>query len=150
MTRPSTEQDTQDGPGMVEGARPRARIHPATRPLILDLGCCGVSALHIGAAGYDLPGFDGAAYDLEPYQANALIVAGRVPGALVPFIHAVYEQLAAPRWVIAYGVCAISGAVLDTQSVAQILPVDLSVPGCPPHTRALWHALSRLPRRREP
>jgi NADH-quinone oxidoreductase subunit B len=121
----------------------------AIRPLILDLGCCGASALQIGAPGYGLPGFDGRAYDLRPEQANVLIVAGRVSPALEPFLRALHGRLAAPRWLIAYGTCAISGAVFDTLSLEQILPVDVALPGCPPHTDALRDVLARLPRRRE-
>ena len=136
------------GAGAGRARERRARIDAAIRPLILDLGCCGVSALQIGAPGYGLPGFDGNAYDLAPEQANVLIVAGRVSPPLEPFLRALYERLAAPRWVIAYGTCAISGAVFDTLGVDRILPVDVTLPGCPPRTDVLRDALACLRRRR--
>ena len=128
----------------------RRRIDAGVRPLILDLGCCGTSAWQIGAPEYGLPGFDGNAYDLEPEQANVLIVAGRVPRQCVPLVRSLYDRLAAPKWVIAYGVCAVSGAVFDTSAVAEIIPVDFAVGGCPPHTDTLCRVLARLPRRRKP
>ena len=136
------------GTGMNRAEKSKAWIDTAIRPLILGLGCCGVSALQIGAPGYGLPGFDGSAYDLDPEQTNVLIVAGRVSFMFDPFLRTLYEQLAVPKWVIAYGTCAISGAVFDTLSVDQIIPVDVAIPGCPPHTGALRDALARLPRRR--
>jgi NADH-quinone oxidoreductase subunit B len=125
------------------------RITAAVRPLILDLGCCGISALQIGAPGYGLPGFEGQAYDLEPEQATVLIVAGRVSFASASLVRAIYDRLASPRWVIAYGTCALSGAVFDTIGVEQIAPIDIQVAGCPPHTDVLRELLAHLSPRRE-
>jgi NADH-quinone oxidoreductase subunit B len=122
---------------------------PWIRPLIVDLGCCGTSALGIGAPGYDLPGFDGGAYDLDPEQANVLIVAGRVSAAFAPRLRALYGQMAVPRWVIAFGTCAVSGAVFDTLRTSEVIPVDVFVGGCPPLPDALHEALARISRRRQ-
>ena len=125
------------------------RARPWVRPLIVDLGCCGVSALAVGAPGYDVPGFDGSAYDLEPEQTNVLIVAGRVSAAFAPRLRALYGRTAAPRWVIAYGTCAISGAILNTLPTEQIIPVDILIGGCPPPPNALYEALTRISPRRQ-
>jgi NADH-quinone oxidoreductase subunit B len=125
------------------------QIDARIRPLIVDLGgCCGVAALEIGAPGYDLPGYEGRAYDLAAERANVLIVTGRITPVFAPTLRSLYERLAAPRWVVSVGVCAISGAVYDTLCASQIVPVDVEVPGCPPHPDALWHALAQLPGRR--
>jgi NADH-quinone oxidoreductase subunit B len=140
--------------------------HHPIRPLILDLGCCGVAAASLGwpridASGSSIPSLDdlvlGSGYDLGPEQATVLIVAGRLTHALAPLVRATYAQLAASSkqktkgrrsarctqsaWVIAYGTCAISGAVFDTPPLGEICPVDITVPGCPPHPDALWQAL---------
>ena len=120
------------------------QIHPPLQPFVLDIGCCGTSAVGIAAPGYNLPGFDGASFDLVPEQANVLIVAGRVSRSLAPLVLTLVESLAYPRCVIAYGVCAISGAVFDTVPLSEICPVDLCVPGCPPSTEALRQALAHL------
>ena len=143
---------TEDGQatGTYAQALSRAPIDRAIRPLILDLGCCGASAIQIGAPGYGLPGYDGSAYDLEPEQANVLIVAGRISSRLAPALQGLIERMAKPRWVIAYGACAISGAVYDTVQVAQLVRVDLFIGGCPPPAEALLGTLARLPRRRAP
>ena len=129
-----------------------SQVQPSAwiRPLILDWGCCGPCALQIGAPGYDLPGFAGGVYDLSPEQANVLIVAGRVSSPLAERLRSLHARLRSPRWVIAFGTCALSGAVFDTLPAAQIIPVDVSIPGCPPPTSALLDALARLSRRRTP
>jgi NADH-quinone oxidoreductase subunit B len=124
------------------------RIPSWAYPLILDLGCCGPVALQIGAPGYGLPGAQGAGYDLAPEQTNVLIVAGRLSPVLAPTIERWYEQMTAPRWVVAYGMCAISGVLFNTLPTAEIVPVDLAVPGCPPPPSVLAQALASLSRRR--
>ena len=140
--------------------------HPTIRPLILDLGCCGVSAASLGwprtgAPSLSIPGLEdlvlSSGYDLDPEQARVLIVAGRLTRAIAPLVRAMYEQMGASSrrkatgrrsdkdtksaWVIAYGTCAISGAVFGTPPLRHICPVDIVVPGCPPHPDALRQAL---------
>ncbi len=140
-------------PGLRASARHsagRSQIAPRLRPLVLDLGCCGMSALQLAAPTYALPGDDGRWYDLAPSQANVLIVAGRITPACSALVEALYSQMAAPRWVIACGACAASGTLLDTVPASDLLPVDLEVPGCPPHPDNLYHALARLSVRRCP
>ena len=135
------------GPGMAAPVR-SVPIPSWIRPTIVDLGCCGTSALQIGAPAYNLPGYDGSAYDLAPEQSNVLIVAGRISPAFAPSLRALYDRMAPPQWVIACGTCAISGAVFDTLPTEQVIPVDMWAPGCPPHPDALCDALARLSRRR--
>jgi Ni,Fe-hydrogenase III small subunit len=60
-----------------------------------------------------------------------------------------YEALPAPKIVIAVGACAISGGpYIDHPEVhngaASVLPVDLFVPGCPPHPLTILDGLLRL------
>ena len=138
-------EPTAETPGR---APDRVRIPTWVRPLILDLGCCGTSALQICTPGCGLPGFEGSAYDLDPEQANVLVIAGRVSPAMVPTLRSLYDRAARPRWVIAYGTCAASGAVFETVPTDRVIPVDVLLPGCPPHPTALCDALARVPRRR--
>jgi NADH-quinone oxidoreductase subunit B len=136
-------------PRLAARGRPRARLAPWIRPYILDLGCCGAAALRLGAPGYGLPGSDGSAFDVALEQANVLVVAGRVPPALAPVLREWHARLAAPRWTIAFGACALSGDVFDTVPAGDVIPVDVALPGCPPPTEALCEALAALPRRRQ-
>ena len=130
----------------------RGRISPSkealAQPLILDLGCCGVSALQIGAPRYALPGFGGGGYDVTPGQAGILVVAGRISPPLAAPIRSVYERLGDPGWIIAFGTCAISGAIWNTIPLCRVIPTDILVPGCPPHTDALIDALAYLTKKR--
>jgi NADH:ubiquinone oxidoreductase subunit B-like Fe-S oxidoreductase len=55
-----------------------------------------------------------------------------------------YARLAGPKWVIAFGTCAGSGALFDSIAVEQVIPVDLFLPGCPPHPAMLRDAVRAL------
>lgn len=122
------------------------RIPSWIRPLIVDLGCCGVFAQQVGAPGYGLPGFAGESYDLTPDQANVLIVAGRITPAFAPTLRELYNRLQAPRRVIAFGTCAVSGTVFETVPADQLIPVDVAIVDCPPLPETLAAALSEIRR----
>jgi Ni,Fe-hydrogenase III small subunit len=60
-----------------------------------------------------------------------------------------YEAVAEPKLVIASGACAIAGGIFReheevSNGAADLLPVDLYVPGCPPHPYTLLDGLLRL------
>ena len=60
-----------------------------------------------------------------------------------------YAAVPAPKLVIAVGACAISGGpYMDNSEVhngcASLLPVDLFIPGCPPHPATILDGLLRL------
>ncbi len=110
------------------------------RPLIADLGCCGALARQLPVSA--------RCAELTPSEANTMIVAGRVTAAFAPVLREFYARLAAPRWVIAVGTCALSGEVFDTVPTARVIPVDVALPGCPPSLDELCAALAGLPRRR--
>ena len=81
-------------------------------------------------------------------SANILVVAGTVTKALAPVVEAAYQNLAEPRIVVAFGVCAISGGPYwDSYSVlpgaAELIPVNINVPGCPPSPEDLSRALTQ-------
>lgn len=84
----------------------------------------------------------------SPRQADLLIVGGTITQRLAPVLRQVYEQLQAPRWVMAVGACACSGAPYDNYAtlpgLEALLPVDIFVPGCPPRPEALLDGLARL------
>jgi len=97
------------------------------------LACCGLEAAAVdlvSQAGIEVAGVDEV--------ANILVIAGTVTKALAPAVLAAYQELAEPKAVVAFGVCAITGGPYwDSYSVLpgakEIVPVDLNVPGCPPH-----------------
>jgi len=81
-------------------------------------------------------------------SADLLIVAGSITRRQVPMIRGIYDRMLEPRWVIAWGACAISGGAYDNYAtipgLGHVVPVDLVVPGCPPTPTALREALKWL------
>jgi Ni,Fe-hydrogenase III small subunit len=81
-----------------------------------------------------------------PRQADVLLVAGPVPENMVAPLKRAYEAMPGPKLVVAAGACALTGCVFGPvfssgSGVAQVIPVDVEVPGCPPPPLALVHAL---------
>ncbi len=87
--------------------------------------------------------------DTSEPDLNVLVVAGTVTKANAALVRSSYEALPEPRAVIAFGVCTISGGPYwDSYSVlpgiADLVPVDLMVPGCPPQPEDVVAALNTL------
>src|SRR5512142_2904878 len=98
--------------------------------------CCGMEYMATAAARYDLDRFGAALPRFSPRQADLLMVVGTVNCKQAPILRRIYEQMAEPKWVIAFGVCASSGGFYDNyatvQGIDRIVPVDVYIPGCPP------------------
>ena len=77
-----------------------------------------------------------------------MIVAGRVSNKMAPVLRQIYDQMAAPKWVIAMGACASSGGMFNNYAIVQgvdhIVPVDIYLPGCPPRPEMLMDAILKL------
>jgi NADH-quinone oxidoreductase subunit B len=77
-----------------------------------------------------------------------MIVAGRVSRKMAPVVRKLYDQMPAPKWVIAMGDCASCGGIFNNyaivQGVDEIVPVDVYVAGCPPRPEGLIHGVLTL------
>jgi NADH-quinone oxidoreductase subunit B len=77
-----------------------------------------------------------------------MIVAGRVSQKMAPVLRQIYDQMAAPKYVLAMGVCASSGGMFNNYAIVQgvdhIVPVDMYLPGCPPRPEMLIDAVMKL------
>lgn len=85
----------------------------------------------------------------SPRHADVLAVTGPVTLQVKDRLIRVYEQMPEPKYVIAIGACAVSGAPFkDCYNVLggidTVLPVDAYVPGCPPKPEAIIDGIAKL------
>lgn len=85
----------------------------------------------------------------SPRHADGLIVTGPVTENMRLALEKTYAATPAPKFVIAVGACAISGGPFvdhaeQHNGCDSLLPVDLYIPGCPPHPLTILDGILRL------
>jgi NADH-quinone oxidoreductase subunit B len=118
-------------------------------PLMFGLACCAFEMIGTAASRFDVTRYGMDIFRWSPRQADVMIVAGTLTWKMAPAVRMIYDQMAEPKWVIAMGVCAISGGTFrESYSVVpgvnRILPVDVYIPGCPPRPEALIYGINKL------
>ncbi len=110
--------------------------------------CCGMEFMSVAGPKYDLDRFGAALPRFSPRQADLLMVVGTISHKQAPILVKVYNQMAEPKWVFAFGVCAVSGGFYDNYATVQgidtLIPVDVYVPGCPPRPEMVIDGLLKL------
>lgn len=110
--------------------------------------CCGMEYMSTMAPKYDIARFGAEFPRFSPRQSDLLMVIGTVTERQAPVLKRVYDQMAEPKWVVAFGVCASTGGFYQNYSVMpgidQIIPVDVYIPGCPPRPEQVLDALVML------
>jgi len=120
-------------------------------PMTFGLACCAIEMMAVGMARFDIARFGAEAFRPSPRQSDLMIVAGTVSKKMAPAVVRLYEQMPAPKYVMAFGNCAISGGPFNfegqygiIEGVDQLIPVDVFVPGCPPRPEGLLEGLFML------
>ena len=113
-------------------------------------GCnaCEADTNVLGTIGWDLGRF-GIQFVASPRHADGLLITGPVSRNMLRALEKTYEAVPPPKLVIAVGACAIAGGPFVglpevCNGVGGILPVDLYIPGCPPHPLTILDGLLRL------
>ena len=75
-------------------------------------------------------------------------MVGTISHKQAPILRRVYEQMCAPKWVVAFGACACTGGFYDNYATVQgtdkVIPVDVYIPGCPPRPEMVLDGLMKL------
>jgi NADH-quinone oxidoreductase subunit B len=110
--------------------------------------CCGMEFMSAAGPRYDIDRFGAALPRFSPRQADLLMVVGTITHRNAPILKKVYDQMAEPKWVMAFGACTCSGGPYNNYAVVQgidtIIPVDIYVPGCPPRPEAVLDGVIKL------
>jgi len=135
-------------------ARMRSLFGRSLRLRQVSAGGCNGCEAELNATGnvqFDLSRF-GVQFVASPRHADGIVVTGPVTENMLLALQKTYEAVPPPRIVVAVGACAISGGVFAGSPVAHDgvssellgVPIDLFIPGCPPHPITLLDGLLRL------
>ena len=105
----------------------------------VDAGSCNGCELEIHALNnpyYNLEGY-GIRFVASPRHADMLLVTGPVSRHMEVALRRTYDATPEPRLVVAVGDCGACGGIFGESyascgRVANVIPVDVAVPGCPP------------------
>jgi NADH-quinone oxidoreductase subunit B len=110
--------------------------------------CCGMEFMSVSSPRYDFSRFGSEAPRFSPRQSDLLWVVGTIVQRQAPILRRIYEQMAEPKWVLAFGTCASCGGFYDNYAtvagIDKIIPCDIYVPGCPPRPEAVLDGLLLL------
>jgi len=129
----------------------RAKLGRSLSIRQVDAGSCNGCELEIHAlsnAFYDLERF-GLRFVASPRHADVLMVTGPVTKNMREALLRTYDATPDPKWIVAVGACAVDGGLFAGSyavegGVKDVVPVDLTIRGCPPNPRQLLAGLLAL------
>ena len=115
---------------------------------------CEAELVALGNVVFDMARF-GVQFVASPRHADGIVITGAVSTNMREVVYRTWEATPDPKLVIAVGACAINGGPFRgspevSNGVPGDIPVDLWVPGCPPHPLTVLDGLLRLLGRIEP
>jgi Ni,Fe-hydrogenase III small subunit len=114
----------------------------------VDAGSCNGCELEIHALNnpyYNIEGL-GIKFVASPRHADMLLVTGPVSRNMERALKIAFEATSDPKLVVAVGECGCNGGVFGESyascgAVSNVIPVDVSVPGCPPAPLAILQGI---------
>lgn len=113
-------------------------------------GCnaCEADTNVLGTLAFDLGRF-GIQFVASPRHADGILITGPVSRNMESALKKTYDAVPDPKVVIVVGACAISGGIFAGHpevagGATDIFPIDLFIPGCPPHPLTILDGLLRL------
>ena len=114
----------------------------------VDAGSCNGCELEIQALNnpyYNLEGV-GVKFVASPRHADLLLVTGPVSVNMEEALKRTYDAMPEPKWVVALGDCGACGGIFGTSyasrgSVANIIPVNFTIGGCPPNPSSILRGI---------
>jgi len=118
-------------------------------PMMYGTACCFIEFAALIGSRFDFDRF-GLLPRCSPRQADLIITSGTITMKMAPALVRLYEEMPAPKYVIAMGACTITGGMFSVDSptavrgVDKLIPVDAYIPGCPPRPEAIIDAIVKL------
>lgn len=113
-------------------------------------GCnaCELDANVLNTLVFDLARY-GIQFVASPRHADGILVTGPVTKNMELALKKTYDSIPEPKIVIVVGACAINGGPFQNHSETNnglegILPIDLYIPGCPPHPITILDGLTKI------
>ena len=147
---------TEPAPATDDALRVFERLHEEIRRIIgralcirqVDAGSCNGCELEIHALNnpvYNIEGL-GIKFVASPRHADLLLVTGPVARNMELALRRVHDATPEPKLVVAIGDCACTGGVFGESyasagRVANVIPVNVAVAGCPPHPNRILTAI---------
>ncbi len=138
---------TEAPPAVDEGLRVREALEQGIREVLgralciraVDAGSCNGCELEIHAVNNPIYSLEslGIRFVASPRHADLLLVTGPVSRHMEVALRRTYDATPDPKLVVAIGDCGACGGIFgegyaSRGAVANVIPVDVVVPGCPP------------------